>query len=141
MDCRRYDFILFQNTGDLRWPVTVQTKRKYPLDYFSGFRVDNPPLFVFRVFHVAIGRVGAEMFPRFTFGLHHRAYLLACIFCVPFVDNVQKGGKVAVLLVCAVNAIIDGDKPHALFHKQDFGVKAHFQIITPKPRHILDYQG
>ena len=35
MDCRRYDFILFQNTGNLRRPVTVQTKGEYPLDYFG----------------------------------------------------------------------------------------------------------
>lgn len=33
MDCRRYDFILFQNTGNLRRPVTARTKGKYPLDY------------------------------------------------------------------------------------------------------------
>ncbi len=31
--CRRYDFILFQNTGNLRRPVTARTKGKYPLDY------------------------------------------------------------------------------------------------------------
>ena len=52
-------------------------------------------------------------------------------------DDVQKWGKVAVCLICAVYAIVDSNKPHALFHEQDFGIKAHFQIITPKPRHIL----
>ena len=138
MDCRRYDFILFQNTGDLRWPVTVQTKGKYPLDDFGSFGVDNPSLFALRVFHIAIGRVGAEMFPCFPFGLHHRADFLACIFCIPLVDDVQKRCEVAVLLVCAVNTVIDCDKPHALFYKQDFGIKAHFQIVAPKPRHIFD---
>ena len=51
-----------------------------------------------------------------------------------------KWGKVAVLLVCTVHAIVDSDKPHALFHEQDFGIKANFQIITPKTRHVLDYQ-
>ena len=59
MDCRRYNFILFQNTGNLRRPVTVQADGEYPLDYLGGFGVDNPPLFVFRVFHVAVWRVGA----------------------------------------------------------------------------------
>ena len=52
----------------------------------------------------------------------------------------KKRGKVAVLLVCAVYAVVDSDKPHALFHEQNFGIKTHFQIITPKPRHILDNQ-
>ena len=58
MDSRRYDFILFQNTGNLRRPVTVQAEGKYPLNYRCGFGVDNPPLFVFRVFRVAVWRVG-----------------------------------------------------------------------------------
>lgn len=31
MDCRRDDLFLFQNTGDLRRPVTVQTQGKYRL--------------------------------------------------------------------------------------------------------------
>ena len=66
MDCRRYDFIIFQNTGNLRRPVTVQTKGEYPLDNFGSFGVDNPPLFVFRVFPVAVWRVSAEVFPRFA---------------------------------------------------------------------------
>ena len=55
-------------------------------------------------------------------------------------DDIEKGGKVAVLLIYAVYAVIDSDKPHALFHEQDFGVKAHFQIVAPKPRHIFDNQ-
>lgn len=92
MDCRRYDFILFQNTGNLRRSVTVQTKGKYPLDYFGGFSVHNPPFSVIRVFPVPIGRVGAKVLARFSFGLHHSADFLACIFCVPFVDDVQKKG-------------------------------------------------
>ena len=53
-------------------------------------------------------------------------------------DNIQKRGKVAILLVRAVYAVVDSDKPHTLFHEQDFCIKAHFQIITTKTRHILD---
>ena len=67
MDCRRYDFILFQNTSNLRRSVTVQTKGEYPLDYFGGFSVHNPMFSVIRVFHVTIWRICAEMFARFSF--------------------------------------------------------------------------
>ena len=140
MDCRRYDFTLFQNTGDLRRPVTFKTKGEYPLDYFGGFLVYNPPLFVFRVFHVAVWRVSTEVFPSFPFGLHYRADFLACIFRIPLVDDIEKRGEVAVLLVCAVNPVVDCDKPHTFFYKQNFGVKAHFQIVASKPRHIFDNQ-
>lgn len=55
-------------------------------------------------------------------------------------DDVQKGGKVAVLLVCAVYAIVDSYKSHSLFNEQNFGIKSHFQIITSEPRHIFDNQ-
>ena len=65
--CWRYDFIRFQNTGNLRRPVTVQTKSEYPFDYFGGFSVHNPLFLVVRVFHVAIGWVCAEVFSGFSF--------------------------------------------------------------------------
>ena len=77
------------------------------------------------------------MFPDFPFGLHHRADFLLVLFAYHSLMR----GKVAALRVRAVNTVIDSDKPHAFFYKQDFGVKAHFQIIATKPRHILDNQG
>ena len=55
-------------------------------------------------------------------------------------DDIEKRSKIAVLLVCAVYAVIDSNKPHAFLHKQDFRIKADFQIITPQTGHILDYQ-
>ena len=80
------------------------------------------------------------MFARFAFGFHHSADFLACVFRVPLVDDIEKRGKIAVLLVCAVNAVIDSNKPHAFLHKQDFRIKADFQITAPQAGHIIDYQ-
>ena len=51
--------------------------------------------------------------------------------------NVEERGKITVLLVCAVYAVVDSDKPHALFFEHDFGIKTDFQIITPKAAHVL----
>ena len=70
--------------------------------------------------------------PASPFGLHHSADFLACVFRVPLVDDIEKWGEVAVYTV------VDCDKPHAFFYKQDFGIKAYFQIVAPKPRHIFD---
>ena len=97
MDCRRYDFILFQNTGDLRRPLTVQTKGKYPLDDFGSFG-----LFVLRVFHISIGRVVTEMFLCFPFGLHHSADYLACVFGVPLIDDAHEEQNLLCVLICMV---------------------------------------
>lgn len=58
MDSRCYDFILFQNTSNLRRPVTVQTKREYLLDYSGGFTVYNPLfLVVWAVSHINNERI------------------------------------------------------------------------------------
>src|SRR5699024_4212919 len=56
MDCRRDDLFLFQNTGDLRRPVTVQTQGKYPLDYCGGSLVHYPMFLVLWVFLIPVGR-------------------------------------------------------------------------------------
>ena len=45
--------------------------------------------------------------------------------------DVQKRSKIAVLLVRAVYAVVNSNKPHAFLCKEDFGVKAYFQIVTP----------
>ena len=43
-------------------PVTGIVRRRVPLDYLGGFSVHNPPLLVFRVFHVTIRLVRTEVF-------------------------------------------------------------------------------
>lgn len=52
------------------------------------------------------------MFPGFAFRLHHRANFLAGIFGVPRVDDIEKRGEVAILLVCARNVVVDSNNPH-----------------------------
>ncbi len=51
--------------------------------------------------------------------------------------EIQKRGKIILLLVGAVDAIVDGDKPDALVPEHDVSVKTHFQIVTPKAAHVL----
>ena len=80
-------------------------------------------LFVISIFHVAIGRVGTKIFPCFAFGLHHSAYLLACITAIPLVDDIQKRGEVIFLLIRAVYAVADSDKPHTLFREKNVRIK------------------
>jgi len=69
--------------------------------------------------------VGAEVFARFAFGLHHGTDFLAGVFCVPFIYDIQKWGEVAVLLIVAVNSVIDSDETNTFLNKQDFGIKPY----------------
>lgn len=104
--------ILFQNTGNLPQSVPVQTKDKYPFDYFGSFGSNHSLLFDFRVFPASVRWGVAEMFPGFAFRLHHCANFLAGIFGVPRVDDIEKRGEVAILLVCARNVVVDSNNPH-----------------------------
>lgn len=58
------------------------------------------------------------MFTRFTFVLHHSAYLFACAATIPFVDDIEKWGKIVLLLLHAVYAITDSNKPYTFFGKK-----------------------
>lgn len=76
------------------------------------------------VFPVPIGRVDAEMFASFPFGLHNSAYFLADVLGVPFVDDVQKMREIAVLLVRAVDTVVNGDKSHPPFSQTGLRYKS-----------------
>lgn len=93
-------------------------------------------LFIVGGFLIPIRWVCTKMFARFAFGLHHSADFLARVFCVLLIDDIEERGKIAVLLVCAVYAVIDSNKPHAFLRKQDFRIEADFQIITPAATYL-----
>ena len=58
---RAEDFTFRQDIGNLRRTVAPDTQPEdFPHD-FSGFFVYDPFLLVFRIFHIAVGRMGADM--------------------------------------------------------------------------------
>ena len=59
--CRAEDFSFRQDVGNLRRTVAPDTQPEdFPHD-FGGFFVYDPFLFIFRIFHIAVGRVGADV--------------------------------------------------------------------------------
>ena len=52
--------------------------------------------------------------------------------------NVQKWGKIGILLIFTVNSVVHRDKADTLLRKENFRIKAHSQIVTAQPRHIFD---
>jgi hypothetical protein len=49
--------------------------------------------------------------------------------------------KIAVLLIFAVNSVVDRNEAHTLLRKEDFCIKPHLQVIAPKPGYIFDNNG
>ena len=59
---RAEDFSFRQDVGNLRRTVAPDTQPEdFPHD-FGGFFVYDPFLFILRIFHIAVGRMGANVF-------------------------------------------------------------------------------
>ena len=111
--------------GNLGRPLSGNAHTEYFSDHLGGILVHNPVVLVSRVFEVTIRRVGTQGLTGLTFGLKHRADFLAGVLGIPFVDNVEERGKITVLLIGAVHAVIDGDKPDIGAGQYNLGVVAY----------------
>ena len=120
---------------NLHRPFPRNTQIKNLFDDLGGFLVHNPLFLVVRVFHIPIGRIGAEVFPGVALCLHDGADFLAGIAGIEIVEQIAEWGKVVVALV-AVYTIVDGDIPYIALGKETLGVVADFQIIPSHAGHI-----
>ena len=64
--------------------------------------------------------------------------LAAQVAQIPFVHDVEEGGKLIAVLVIAVHAVGDGNKVNTVLPEEHLRVKAGLQVVTPRPAHILD---
>ena len=94
----RIYFALRQYPRYLSRTVSFHTKREYLFDHLCGFLVHKPLLFVFLVFHIAIRGTSAKMFTRIAFRFENSSDFFTRILCIPLVDDIAEGRKVAVVL-------------------------------------------
>ena len=78
------------------------------------------------------------MFARFTFCFGRSTDFLACVLDIEFVDDVQKRSEIVVLLIIAVNAVVDCNEADIAVRKFDFRIHSDFKIISAYTGHILD---
>ena len=76
-----------QQLGNLHGAFSRNAQVKNTLDDLGSFLVHNPLLFVRWVFHIPVGRVGAEVFPSVSFGTHDGTDFLAGIARVEVVEH------------------------------------------------------
>ena len=110
MDRGILNFPLRKNSGDLRGAIAVHTKLEYFSNHLGGILIHDPAMLILRIFEVAIGRIGTQRLTGFTLCLEHCSDLLAGVFGIPFVDDIEEGSKIAVLLVGTVHTVIDSDE-------------------------------
>ena len=128
--------MLFQPLGNLSRSQTVNTEGENLLHNSCGFFIDNPFLFVLRVFDIPVWGNGSQMFAGFSFALPCGADLLGSIAGVHFVKYIADSGKL-VFSACTVNTVIDGDKVYAKLREKNIRIHTHLQIVAPESAHIL----
>ena len=95
-------------------------------------------VFVFRVFLVTVnGTVGGGL-AGLALDADGGFLLAAQVAQIPFVHDVEEGGKFIAVLVITVHAVGDGNKVDAVLPEEYLRVKSGLQIVTPRPAHILD---
>ena len=134
----RFHLILKENTGNVVGAFALNGQSENAPYHGSGFLVDQPVVFVLRVFLIAVdGTVGGWLagFPLDPNG----GFLLAAqVTKIPFVHDVEEGRKLVAVLVITVHAVGNGNKVDAMLPEEYLCVKAGLQIVTPRPAHILD---
>ena len=53
-------------------------------------------------------------------------------------DDVEERGKIAVLLIDAVDPVANGDEAHIHVGKHNLGVKAYLEVVPAETGHIPD---
>ena len=138
VDRRRVDLVIEQDAGDVVGAFALNGQLEDTPHHGSRFLVDQPVVFVLRVFLIAVdGTVGGWLagFPLDPNG----GFLLAAqVTKIPFVHDVEEGRKLVAVLVITVHAVGNGNKVDAMLPEEYLRVKAGLQIVTPRPAHILD---
>ena len=138
VDRRRVDLVIKQDAGDVIGAFALDGQLEDASHHGSRFLVDQPVVFVLRVFLIAIdGAVGGGL-AGFPFDANGGFLLAAQVTQIPLVHDVEEGGKFIAVLVIAVHAVGNRHKVDAMLSEEHLRVKACLQIVTPRPAHILD---
>ena len=121
-----------QFLGDLSRPQAGHAHSEYSLYYFRCRFIHDPPVLVLRVFLVAKGRVRGQGYPGVATALHDTAYLIARIFCVPFIEQILHGNDVTYS-VGGVDVVHNGDIAHVQPDKIFFQKLPHHKTVPAQP--------
>lgn len=129
---------LQQCLGYLRRPLSGYAHFEDVFNHIGCNLIHDPAVLVLRIFEIAIRWIGTQRLTRFALGLEHRSDLLAGVLGVPFVDDIEERGKIAVLLIGTVYAVVDGDEADISAGQNYLGVVTHLEVISAQSAHVLD---
>ena len=134
----RLHLILKENTGNIVGAFALDGQSENAPHHGGSFLVDQPMVFVLRVFLVTVnGTVGGGL-AGFSLDADGGFLLAAQVAQIPLVHDVEEGGKFIAVLIVAVHAVGDGNKVNAVLPEEYLRIKAGLQIITTGSAHVLD---
>ena len=101
--------------------------------HICGLLINDPVVFILRVFDVAIGRIRTQRLAGLSFGFEHSPDFAAGILGIELIENVDERCHVIFGAVDAVHAVVDGDEADVGIGKDHLGVHTDLQIISAKP--------
>ena len=105
MNRRTIHRCFFQFLGDLRGAIALHAPYEDLTDNGCGFIVHNPmSLWIVGVFHIAVGRVGGQIFTRFTFLLHNRFDLFTAVLDIELIEHTSFGKVKRKQQKCSIHA-------------------------------------
>ena len=129
--------LIGQNLCDLITAVALNAELEDPPHHGSRFFVNDPVVFIVRVFLITINGMGGSVFTGVSLDLIGGRYLPGLIPEVPLVHDIQERGELTAVLILAVHAIGNGNKMNPMLPEEYLGIKAGLQIVTSCTAHIL----
>ena len=106
--------------------------------HLGGLGIHHQCLLVRWGSDIAVGNRAAAPLAILHPGAEDGLDFVAGVPAVELVHDVEKGREVVLLGLGAVDAVVDGDEPHALVGEHDLGVEANLEIVPPEAAHVLD---
>ena len=135
---RRFNSFVVKNRRDFKRRFALDCQPINTADNLGGFLVDQPMVFIIRIFFISVDGNVRQRFARFAFGATGGLLFAAKITQIPLVHNIKERCKLVAVLIVAVNAVGDSDEMNVVLAEHYLGVKACLQIISADSRHILD---
>ena len=125
-----------QRLGNLHRAASLHAEVKDVLDHLGRFLVHQPLRLVLLVLDIAVWGVYCQRLAALPFGLVHRAYLAAGIFCKKLVEPVFYTSHVVVhaVGVDGVEVVVDGDIPYSILGEGEIDIQPLQGRIAAQPR-------
>ena len=132
---RSQHLFCFQLVGNLRWSSPFHAQVKDVFYNLGGFRVNDPVIGIFRVFHITVWNIGGQRNTPFPLCLVDCPDFPAGVTGIELVEPVLDSGEVIVdtVGIGGIKIVIDGDEANAVLREREVGVQSGQCVVFSKP--------